>query len=393
MQQAFVAAPNQPVAIRTVLVPDPGPAEALIRVHVATVCAMTDLNTVRGDHPPHGSAVRGMLPHDLRRQLGRSATDVSEPFYPPRAFTEPAFPSAMGHEAAGSVVALGSRANQPDGLVFPDAPLRVGDRVTTNRVHGGYGEYAVVGTDNLLKVPDFMTDEEASLMEPLVANYNCLRRCWSIREPEAVLVVGQGCQGLLATQVVRALGARRVVVSEPSAYKRKLALQVGADAALDPRSSSVVEEADRLTAGHGFDLLVECVGSEATIRAMPFLVRRGGMVAQISAVTRPVTFDYGYVHFKHFIIVPCDYFVSYREVSGQLRELLQLVESGAIDLRSLVTHRFGLDQIASAFDLLEQGPPEVVKVAIYPDWNRMTMLTGASPDRVAMGGAEQGAGG
>jgi threonine dehydrogenase-like Zn-dependent dehydrogenase len=102
---------------------------------------------------------------------------------------------------------------------------------------------------------------------------------------------------------------------------------------------------------------------------MPFLVRRGGMVAQISAVTQPVTFDYGYVHFKHFMIVPCDYFCAFREISDQLTELLQLIDRRAIDLRRLVSHRFSLDDIATAFDLLDAGPgDEVVKVAIYPGW-------------------------
>lgn len=369
MRQAFVAAPDHPIGLRSVPVPEPGAGEVLVRIRVATVCAMTDLNTIRGHHPPHGAAVRGMLPHDLRQQLGRSAEDVSRPFYPPRPFREPAFPAAMGHEAAGEVVALGRDANRPEALVFPGRPLAVGDRVATNRVHGGYGEYAVLSSGNVLPVPDSMTDEEASLLEPLAANYNCLRRCWSIREPASVLVVGQGCQGLLSTQIVRALGARQVVVSEPSAHKRKLALEVGADLALDPGSSPLVAQVDQLTSGRGFDLVVECVGVDETVRAMPFLVRRGGMVAQISAVTQPVTFDYGYVHFKHFMIVPCDYFCAFREISDQLTELLQLVDGRAIDLRRLVSHRFSLDDIATAFDLLDAGPgDEVVKVAIYPGW-------------------------
>ncbi len=312
-----------------------------------------------------------MLPHDMRIQLGMSDSDVSRPYYPSRPYQERAFPAAMGHEAAGVVTALDSSANLPAHLVFHDQPLAVGDRVATYKVHGGYGDYSVLAAENLIKTPDFMTDEDASLLEPLIANYNCLRRCWSIAEPRTVMVVGQGCQGLFATQIARALGAERVFVSEPSAYKRALALELGADVAIDPLTSNVVHALERLTGSAGADLVVECVGHEDTIRSVPFLVRRGGMVAQIGAITKPVTFDYGYVHFRHFIIVPMDLFATMRDIADQVAEILQLVKTGKLKPRKLITHRFALEDINEAFELIRRNPDELVKVAIL-----MTPATG-----------------
>lgn len=365
MRRAYIDAPAGTFAIRTVPVPKPRPTEALIRITVATVCSRTDLGTIDGLHPPHGSAVHGMLPHDLRVQLGMADHDVSRPYYPARSYEQSAYPAVMGHEAAGTVVEIGNEANSPDHLVFPAQPITAGDRILTNRVHGGYGEYAVVGTNNLVKTPDFMTDEEASLLEPLIANYNCLRRCWSIARPRIVMIVGQGCQGLFSTQIARALGAEMIIVSELSAYKREIAMELGADAALDPAVVNIVHEVERLTRSDGADLVVECVGLEETIRAVPFLVRRGGMVAQIGALTRPVTFDYGYTHFKHFIIVPVDYFTNLREIADQVADLLQLIKSGKITPGRLITHRFELADLQSAFELIRSDPEGLIKVAIH----------------------------
>lgn len=364
MRQAIIDGPGKDFVIREVPVPQPGPVETLLRITVSTVCSRTDLGTIDGYHPPHGSAVMGMLPHDLRIQLGRSELDVSRPYYPSSAFPGTAFPAVMGHEAAGTVVALGAEANSPGHLVVSGQPIRVGDRVGTYRVHGGYSDYSALDTANVFRTPDFMTDEEASLMEPLIANYNCLHRCWSIAVPKTVVIIGQGCQGLFSTQVARALGTELIIVSELSGHKRRLAVELGADVAIDPAGSNVVHEVEKLTGSAGADLVVECVGREETIRAVPFLVRRGGMIAQIGALTQPVTFDYGYVHFKHFIVVPVAYIRTLREVADQVVEVLELIKAGLIRPDRLLTHRFELSDIQAAFELIRRNPGEVVKVAI-----------------------------
>lgn len=71
MRQAYIEAPRGKFAIRRVPIQVPGPDQALLRVTVATICSRTDLGTIDGFHPPHGSAAAGMLPHDLRIELGK----------------------------------------------------------------------------------------------------------------------------------------------------------------------------------------------------------------------------------------------------------------------------------------------------------------------------------
>jgi threonine dehydrogenase-like Zn-dependent dehydrogenase len=364
MRQVFLSAPGIELSVREIPIARPSAREVLVKINVATVCAGTDLAIMAGLHPPHDPAVAGMLPHELRLHLGNDAPDSMSELYPQHGYQGVIFPTTMGHEAAGTILALGPEANHPEALAFDGKLLSVGDRVATFQIPGGYGEYSCLPSSNVVKIPEFMTDDEGSLLEPLLLNYNCLRKCWALQEPATVAVLGQGFQGLLATQVVRALGSKLVIVSEPLPYKRRLALELGADVALDPQATNIVHEVERLTRGQGVDLVVECVGIEETVRIFPYLVKRTGMVAQIGAVTTPVTFDYGYVHFKNFMIMPCDRILSFRQVADQVAEIIDLIKNKTINLRELVTHRFELGNINSAFQLLRDQAEEVVKVAI-----------------------------
>jgi L-iditol 2-dehydrogenase len=379
MKKAFLVAPGRPLSIQEVPVPEPAACQVLVKISVATVCALTDRAIMEGRHPPHDAAVCGMMPHDLRQHLGWDGSDPFRELYPQAGYRSVPFPAPMGHEAAGTIVALGPEANLPSALALEGEPLSVGDRIATFQVPGGYSEYSCLPSSNVIKIPDFMTEDEGSLLEPLIVNYNCLKRCWAINEPRTVAILGQGCQGLLATQIVRALGAKLVIVSDPLPHKRRLALELGADVALDPDAVNVVHEVERLTSLRGVDLVVECAGIEETVRMLPYLVRRTGVVAQIGAVTNPVTFDYGYVHFKNFIIVPCDWIQTFRQVADQVVEILELVKQDVVKLRRLVTHRFALQDINDAFELLHRDGKAVVKVAIDVDPSRWGHATEPPP--------------
>lgn len=364
MTQAYLPEAGARVHFRQVPVPTPGRWDVLVRINVATMCALTDLGIIAGLHPPHHAGAAGMLPHDMRVHLGRVDGDPLREFYPTETYPRPPFPTVMGHEGAGTIVALGPGANSSDELVFPDQPLAQGDRVATIQLDGAYGEYSVIESKSVIKIPEYMSDDEASLLEPLMGNYNCLRHCWAIRSARTVAVLGQGCQGLMATQVARALGAELIIASEPLAHRRAMALELGADVALDPTKVHVVDEVLRLTKSRGVDLVAECAGVSSTIQAAPYMVRHGGILAQIGAHTSPVTFDYGLVHLKHFMIIPSDEIVSFRQHADQVREILDLIKERRIRLAPLVTHRFGIGEINDAFDLLRSANDGVVKIAI-----------------------------
>ena len=365
MRQTIVTGINQPLSFREVTIPNPKSSEIVIKIKAATICTSTDFDIIAGLHAPHDLAVEGMLPHDLRVYL-RSEHNLPWDLYPQKLFPKKPFPSPMGHEAAGEIIELGSNTNNVDNLVFSSEKLALGDRVATYKIPGAYSDYSCLDSGNVVKVPDSMSDEEASLIEPLIINFNCLKRCFGYGKCEVVAILGQGCQGLFATQIARILGAKTIIVTEPLEYRRELALTSGADVALNPCQVNIVHEIEKITNGVGVDLAIECAGLSETIQTLPYITKRGGIIGQIGAISVPVMFDYGYIHFKHITVIPVDYVPSLRMISSQVKEVLQLIEQKKLRPGVVITHTFPLDRVNEAFLLLREKRGMVIKVAIIP---------------------------
>ncbi len=361
MRQTIVEGVGHPLSLKEVDIPKPKSGEVALKIKVATICTSTDFDIIAGLHAPHDLAIQGMLPHDVRVHLGEESD-----LYPKNIFPEKPFPSPMGHEAVGEIIELSPDANDADRLVFPGEKLALGDRVTTYKIPAAYSDYSCLGSHNVAKVPDSMSDEEASLIEPLIINYNCVKRCFDYAEQRTVAILGQGCQGLFSTQIAKALGAQTVIVTDPLDYRRDLALQCGADIALNPDEVNVVHEIERITNGKGVDLALECAGVPETVQVLPYITKRGGVIGQIGAICTPVEFEYGYIHFKHITVIPVDYVPSLQMLSSQVREVFQLITSKKINPGVVITHRFPLDDINEAFNMLRETRDKVIKIAVTP---------------------------
>jgi len=365
MKQVLLNEPRAQLTVVDAPTPSPAEHEVLVRIKVASVCSSTDRKIIAGFHPPHSSGIAGMQPHHLVEDPRRASATALARFYPRVESSEWApYPAVMGHEAAGEIVQVGAGANAHGLLVDADRPLRVGDRVATFKVHCGFAEYAAIGAGNVAVLPPSLTYDDGSLLEPVMPNYNCLRRCFALAEPSSVLVLGQGFQGLVTTQVARALGADFIIVSEPSAKKRRLAIELGADVAIDPNATDLTDEIHRLTGDQGVDLVAECGGIEATVQPIPYVVRRGGTVAQIGGIEVPLLFDYGYIHFRRITIVPSAFIPTLTAVRHEVAEIFDLVETGQLRLGGLISHWFPLVEVNGAFDLFGSAEDAVTKIAI-----------------------------
>jgi len=364
MRQAILTKKGGPIVIKKVKKPKVGPGQVLIRVKVATICKGTDGNTVKGLHVSHDWHMKGMLPHHLRIWDKREPDDLRD-FYPTKLIDIEPFPTPMGHEAAGEVVEVGEPVKNELGAFFGghEEEFTPGDRVTGIGISGGFGDFVVLPMENTFKIPEQMSYEEGSLIEPVYGVYNPVRRVVSAGDTVAVL--GQGCLGLIATQIAKVLGATKIIVSEPVKEKRELALKLGADIALDPNKKNIVHEIEKLTNGAGVDKAIECAGVPETIKALPYIMKRGGMIAQIGACCVPVKFDYGYVHFKGLCITS----QSFEAIHGNWREIFKksitLVSSGKVKVKPLISHSFPLTEIQKAFEVILKDEKSI-KVAIIP---------------------------
>lgn len=285
-----------------------------------------------------------------------------------------AYPRILGHEFAGVVQAVGGSVTgvHPGQRVVAEpnyscgrCPLcREGNRnLCLSRtavgidVDGGFAEFVRLPARCCWPTPEGLADEDALLSEPLAVVTRAVIR-GAPRPGESTAVVGAGTLGLLALQVLRARGARVLVVTRTS---RRLALAraLGADDARTIDAEPLEETARAFSAREGVDLVVETAGTaEAVLHALA-LVRPGGRVVLTGLPHEPTSVEFFSVVRREVTITGS---MIYQD---EFVEALRLLATGAVHGRPLLTHRFGLDAIGEAF--IAHRDPASVKVAILPE--------------------------
>jgi 2-desacetyl-2-hydroxyethyl bacteriochlorophyllide A dehydrogenase len=269
------------------------------------------------------------------------------------------YPRIMGHELVGRVESVGAdvqRLRAGDLVVIEPnyscgvCPLcREGNRnLCLSRtavgidVDGGFAELVRVPARCVWPVPSGVTEQQVIVTEPLAVVVRAVDR-GTPRAGESAAVVGAGTLGLLALQVLRARGARVLVVSRTE-RRFALARDLGAEA------THTVRNIDELTAAarefsqrEGVGLVVETAGSAEAVNSALALVRPGGRVVLTGLPHDPtsVTF-FGVVRREVTIIGSMIY-------QNEFGDALALVARGAVRGEPLVTHRFPLDRIDDAF--------------------------------------------
>jgi L-iditol 2-dehydrogenase len=341
MKAGVLTAPN---ALSFETVPDPAlsPGDLLIRVKAATVCG-TDIRILRG-----------------RKTMGVR------------------YPSILGHEFAGVIAAApGSRFKVGEAVcVCPAfscghcrACLRGCENLCENLTAVGYGidgafaEYiripaAGVDRGNVFQMPQGVSFDRAALAEPLACVINGQERV-GIEQGDTVVVLGAGPIGILHVKLARHAGVSRIIVSEPNALRRAAAEAAGADLAVDPATEDLPAVVRAATAGHGADVVIVAIGMPKLADAALALVRHRGRVSLFAGFSagEKALLDVNAIHYSELIVTG-----SFGLSRLQFDKALNLIASDALDLAPMLTHRFGLADIADALATAEQGG--AIKVAI-----------------------------
>ncbi|MBW2092682.1 MAG: zinc-binding dehydrogenase, partial [Deltaproteobacteria bacterium] len=184
--------------------------------------------------------------------------------------------SPFGHEVCGEIIELG-----PDVKGF-----QVGERVNAFQ-KDGYAEYMVVPQERLLKPPEDISWERAALIEPLSGAAYAIER-GKVQTGDIVLISGAGPVGLLLLLGLKTLGVETVYVTEISESRRKLALELGATAVLNPAEFKIPPKIRELTEGRGVDVAIEAVGIEAALKDCLASTRYKGTVVVQGIFTEKV---------------------------------------------------------------------------------------------------------
>jgi threonine 3-dehydrogenase len=275
-------------------------------------------------------------------------------------------PLVIGHEYMGTVVERGSEVNR----VF------IGERVTVEghiscgfcrncrrgRQHicdhtmgigvnrdGGFAEYISVPASNVLKVDDRISDELMSIMDPL-GNATHTALSFPLLG-EDVLITGIGGPiGSMAAAVCKFAGARNIVGTDLSEYRRNLAMKMGATKVIDPREESVKEAMKSLGMVGGFDIGLECSGSPIAFNDMVENMYNGGKISLLGLLPSNTQINWSKLIFKGLTLKG----IYGREMYETWYQMEMMLSTG-LNIAPVITHRFPADDYQEAFSIMEAG--------------------------------------
>lgn len=274
-------------------------------------------------------------------------------------------PLAIGHEFAGEVVEFGSEVTG----------LSVGDRVSgeghitcgvcrncrAGRRHlcansvgigvnrpGAFAEYLSMPAFNVFKLPEVITDDLASILDPF-GNATHTALSFDL-VGEDVLITGAGPIGIMAVAIARFAGARHVVITDVNDYRLALARKMGASVALNVLQGSIDDTMKALDMREGFDVGMEMSGNAAAFRDLLRVMHHGGNVALLGIPPDDIAVDWNDIIFKGLTLKG----IYGREMFETWYKMSSMLQSG-LNLDPVVTHHYSVDDFESAFELMESG--------------------------------------
>lgn len=320
------------------MIPTPGIDEVLIKIHACGVCG-TDNALFKGEYPAN-------------------------------------YPVVIGHEFSGEIVEIGKSVKS----------FNVGDRVTVdpNRVchkcyfcrnglehlcdnlqsmgvhiDGADAEYCVMLESNVYKIGDSISYEEAAFCEPLACAIHGTDLA-KVKAGDTVLIIGAGGMGNLITQCVKNSGASTIIVSEPIAKRRDLALENGATHVLDPLKMNVLEEIKKIKPV-GVDVVFEVAGISREQGACPAYARKGGTIVFFGCSPKD----------KFIQINPFNINENEQKILGSFNNqfatgrAVEMLVNKKIRVDNLISHHFSLDKYLDVFGVF--GTQDSVKLMVHMD--------------------------
>jgi len=285
-------------------------------------------------------------------------------------------PIVLGHECAGEVVEVGPGA---EGLkvgervvIEPGVPCgkcvfcREGAYNNCDHMYfmatppddGAFCEYVAWPAAYCYAMPDGMTYTEGAMIEPLAVAVYSVDLC-AMKPGASVVILGSAAIGLLTLQCARCAGAGRIIVTDVLPQRLEVAKQLGADVTINAAEEEVAERVMEETGRLGAEIVFEAAGTPATMKQVAYLARPGGKIVIIGICQEDVIpIDFGASRRRE---VTYQFVRRYRHV---FEKSIELVARGRIDVASLVTHNFTLDDIHGAFEVVKHCRDGVLKATV-----------------------------
>ncbi len=322
-------------------VPEPGPSEALIRVESTGVCGSDMHYYAEGCIGSQVVEPPLILGHEFAGVVERVADDRYADLVGQRVAVEPGIPCGTCEWCRKG------RYNICRAMRFPGGP----------GVNGSLCDYVTAPASMCFAVPDGFSADAAAMMEPLAVAVRTVELA-RVEPGETAAVLGLGPVGLLTAQVAKTTGITKIFGTDAHAYRVEASKRFGVDRAYlagDDAVQAIMDE----TGGRGVDVVFDCARSSATPAVACHVARQGGrcIMTGISGSDEDLI-PVGPARRKELTMMWCRRFLFNFPAS------IELVKQGRVDVESLVTHHFSLDQAPDAFDLVHRAADGVLKAAI-----------------------------
>jgi L-iditol 2-dehydrogenase len=288
-------------------------------------------------------------------------------------------PVILGHECSGVVVEVGRNVTN----------AHAGERVTVlgatavtcgaceycrsgyfifcqNRrgighgVNGAFTRYLVARPDQLYRIPDHFTLEEAALSEPFAAAVQAVTEITHARRGETALVSGPGPIGLLCLKLLIAEGVRTLVAgAADDDHRLEAAVRMGAGDVVNVGRNNLSDAVQQFTHGKGVDIALECAGHPSSVRGCLDSLRPMGRYTQVAICGREITFPIDQIFYKQLTLRGS---ITYTERTW--RRMMDIYAAGTVRLQDLVTETLPISHWQEAFDLCASR--RALKVLLYP---------------------------
>ena len=359
MKAWVLKSPNE-LELKTKAIPNPGYSEVLVKIDAVAICA-TDLDVISYGPP---ALIEGEKPFN-------------------KEFTP-------GHEYMGTVVALGPSVDE----------FQIGDRVTVeihsgcgqckrcrmgmytschnyglnygkkNKGHrangftsdGGFKQYAINHINTLIKVPDDMTDEEATLVVTAGTTMYGLTELGGLVAGESLVVIGPGPIGLLGVAVAKALGADPVILIGTRNDRLEIGKKLGADFVLNVKEENdIVNSVKSLVGDLGADYVVECAGTEKALDDAIMMTNRGGKICLAAFPHDSIK-----VNIPHMVINNIYLYGIRGEGKSATHRAMAFMKQKRFNAKLVHTHTFKMNELPTALKYAKERIDGAIKVVIKP---------------------------
>lgn len=330
MKAILKESPGQGAVIKDMPLPQPGPKEVLIKVKMGAICG-SDVHIYNWTE--WAQAVVPSLPHILGHEFAGEIIEVGE---------------EVRHLKPGDHVAGETHIPCDNCYLCLTGRRHICQYMKVYGVHsqGIFSEYTVLPEPCAVKIPKEIPIPVATMMEPCGVAVHGLSQ--GIVSGKKLAIFGCGPIGLFAVQAAAAYGASRIYAVDISENRLQMAKSFGATkvfhAEKDPLEKIILEE----TNGLGVDMVLEISGQQKAYDQGLRILRKGGTFVIIGVAAKPIQLEVPTnIMYKEAKL----FGVTGREMYGTWYQVIDLIQSGKVDLEKVITHRFPPEKFAEAFQI------------------------------------------